>query len=98
MPLRDLQPYVMGLLTDRNNLTHGTNARERLANFCDRHDELARGDRRKLVEYLDTDDTAAAQFFLCAIGFGLVGGEQIEKNVRIDESLSRAHWLPSGQT
>ncbi len=98
MFLCDPQPYVMGLLTNRYNLTHCTNTRERLANFCDRHDELTRGERRKLVEYLDTDDTAGAQLFFCAIGFGLVGGEQIEKNVCIDKSLSSARWLPSGQT
>ena len=95
--LGEAQCLVMGFFADRHHRAHGPDCRQHFANFLDRHLEPARGHGRELVQDLDADDPAGAQELFGAIGFFCVAGEQVEQNLGIEESLSRAHWLQAGR-
>lgn len=96
--LGDPQAVLVGLQRERRYRTHGDDRAERFPYLRNRHSELAHRHRREFIQHLNADDRIRGHGAFDPVGFRRVGGEQVEKNVRIEKTLSHARSLPDGRS
>src|ERR1019366_8978648 len=78
--------------------TDSLDGRKNFSDFRNRHRQLARSDRCKLIEHLYANDSPRREQCLSPISLRRILRKEIKQDVGIEKAVSLAHWLPADQT
>ncbi len=93
-----MQAEVVRFLADRYDAANGADRRQHLPDFGDRHSQFSGRHCGEFIENLHAEHAATGKRRLGSVGLGVVRRKQIQKDVRVDESVAALHRRVSARS